>query len=220
MESKRLPLHGQKNYEYAYELAYRLACEQLAKIDDIEQQCHKSGAQYQVIDSKKAVIIQYLNQPCLITLPDIKISLVGSAEEIPIRDKVLILHYFTSAKGTPPANRLIAFRELPEGTVYFPTFSKRTVKPLLDNFGKNPHFLVEAGKKLGGYKVDYGDIAVTINAFSHAPVTIVLWRGDDEFTPQGNILFDATITDYLPTEGITVLCEIITWRLIRYLRGA
>ena len=32
--------------DYAYELAYRIACEQLAGIDDIEQQCLNSGAQY------------------------------------------------------------------------------------------------------------------------------------------------------------------------------
>jgi len=218
MENKRLTLPGQKHYKYAYELAYKLACEQLARIDDIEQQCRKSGAQYQVIDSKKAIVIQYLNQSYLITLPDIEISLMDSAEEVPIRDRVLILHYFTSAKGTPAANRLISFRELPEGGGYSPTFSKRTVKPLVEHFSKEPHLLVDAGEKLGAHKADYGDIAVTINAFSRVPITIILWRGDDEFTPQGSVLFDATISDYLPTEDITVLCETITWRLIRDLR--
>ncbi|GAJ02524.1 unnamed protein product, partial [marine sediment metagenome] len=40
-----------KNYEYGYRLAYELAGEQLANIGDVEQQCLKSGAQYQVIDS-------------------------------------------------------------------------------------------------------------------------------------------------------------------------
>jgi len=216
MENKHLLLPGQKNYE----LAYKLACEQLVKIDDIEQQCRKSGAQYRVIDSKKAIIIQYLNQSYLITLPSIEISLVDSTEKVPVREKVLILHYFTSAKGTPAANRLITFRELPEGSVYSPTFSKRTIQPLLQYFGKDPYLLVDASEKLGGHKADYGDTAVTINAFSHVPITIILWRGDDEFAPQGSIVFDATISDYLPTEDITVLCETITWRLIKYLRGA
>ncbi len=211
-------LPDQKNYEYAYKLAYKLACEKLAKIDDIEQQCRKSDTRYQVVDSKKAIIIQYLNQSYLITLPDIEISLVDSAEEVPIRDKVLILHYFTSAKGTPAAGRLITFRELPEGNVYSPTFSKRTIKPIMDHFGKDPHLLVEISERLGGHKADYGDTAVTISAFGRVPITIVLWQGDDELAPQGNIVFDANIPDYLSTEDITVLCEIITWRLIRHLR--
>jgi len=213
-----LILPDQKNYEFAYKLAYKLACEKLIKIDDVEQQCRKSDSKYQVRDSKEEIIIQYLNQSYLITLPDVEISLVGSAEEVPIRDKVLILHYFTSAKGTPAAGRLITFRELPEGKVYSPTFSNRTIKPLLDNFNKDPNLLVEISKRFGGHKADYGDTAVTINAFSHVPITIVLWQGDAELAPQGNILFDATISDYLPTEDITVLCETITWRLIRHLR--
>ena len=220
MKNSSLSLPEQKNYEYAYSLAYKLACEQLAKIDDIEQQCRKSDAQYQIIDSHPVISLEYLNRSYQITLPDIKLSLANSEEEVPIRDKLLILHYFTLAKGTPPANRLITFRELPEGSTYFPTFSKRTIKPLLDHFGKEPRLLVDVGEKLGGHKADYGDIAVTIDAFSHVPITIVLWQGDDEFAPQGSILFDATISDYLPTEDITVLCETITWRLIRYLREA
>ncbi|GAH05674.1 unnamed protein product, partial [marine sediment metagenome] len=83
-----------------YELAYKLACERLAKIGDIEQQCLKSDARCQVIDSKKVIIIQYLNRLYLITLPEIEISLTDSGGKVPIRDKVLILHYLTSAKGT------------------------------------------------------------------------------------------------------------------------
>ena len=214
MGNKHLPLPNQRNYEYAYELAYKLAGEQLAKIGDIEQQCLKSGARCQVIDSKKVIIIQYLNQSYLVTLPEIEVSLTGSGEKVPTRDKVLILHYLTSAKGSPDTNKLITFKELPEGANYFPTFYKRTIKPLLNHFGKEPRLLVAAAEKLGGHKADYGDVAVTINAFSRVPITIVLWQGDDEFTPQGSIMFDTTISDYLSTEDITVLCETITRRLI------
>ncbi|MFC1978165.1 DUF3786 domain-containing protein [Chloroflexota bacterium] len=218
MENNRLTLPEQKNYDYAHELSYKLAVEQLAGIDDIEQQCRKSGTQYQVVDSKKTIIIQYLNQSYRIALPSSEISSVDSAEKVPIRDKLLILHYLISAKGTPAANRVITFRELPEGIVYSPTFSKRTIKPLLEHFGKEPHRLIDAGEKLGGHKADYGDTAVTINAFSRVPITIILWRGDDEFAPQGSIVFDANISDYLPTEDITVLCGNIAWRLISYLK--
>ena len=209
---------SQKNHEYGYELAYKLACEQLAKINDIEQLCLKSGARYQVIDSKKVIIIEYLNQSYLITLPDIEISLLDSEQDVPLKDKILMLHYLTWAKGTPLANRLIAFKELSEGSNYFPTFSKRAIKPLLGPFGAEPGRLIGAAGKLGGRKADYGDVAVTINAFCRVPITIVLWRGDDEFAPEGSILFDASISDYLSTYDIAELCESIARRLIKRLR--
>ena len=94
MESKRLTLPEQTNYGAAYELAYKLAAEQLAKIDDIEQQCRKSGTQYQVIDSKKTILIQYLHQSYLITLPSI-ISLVDSDGEV----KLLLRGYYQNLVG-------------------------------------------------------------------------------------------------------------------------
>jgi hypothetical protein len=218
MKSSPLPLPNQKNYEYGYKLAYNLACEQLGKVDDVEKQCLKSGARYLVIDSQKLIIVEYLNQSYQITLPDIEISVVGSEVEVPIKDKILILHYLTLAKGVPITNRLIAFKELPEGANYFPTFSKRSIEPLINHFGKQPYLLIDAAGKLGGHKVDYGDAAVTISAFSRVPVTLVLWRGDEEFPPRGNILFDATISDYLSTYDIIVLCETITWKLVKLLR--
>ncbi len=211
-------MSNQQNSEYGYELAYKLAGEQLAKFDNIEQQCLKSGAQYRVIDSQKIIILEYLNQSYQIAFPDIDISLIDSKEEVPIRDKILILHYLTRAKGTPVTNKLTTFRELPEGATYFPTFSKRAIKPLLDHFGREPERLIGAAEKLGGHKVDYGDVAVTINAFSYVPITLVLWRGDGEFPTEGSILFDNTVSDYLSTEDINVLCETISWKLVRYLR--
>jgi hypothetical protein len=210
---------GQKNHEYGYELAYKLAREQLAKVDDIEQRCFKSGVKYQVTDSRQVIIVEYLNKPYQITLPDVDISLPDSEEEVPIKDKILILHYLTQAKGTHTTNKLIAYKELPEGTVYFPTFHKRAIKPLLDYFSQEPQRLIDVAAKLGGYKADYGDVSVTINAFSRVPITLVLWRGDEECPPEGNILFDSTIPDYLTTEDINVLCEAIAWRLVKLLKA-
>ncbi len=218
MESRYFSLPNQRNYEYGHELAYKLACEQLAQLDNIELQCLRSGARCQVIDSQKTITLEYLNQSYQITLPDIDISLIDSEQAVPIRDKILILHYFTQAKGTPVTNKIIAFKELPEGANYFPVFSKRAIKPLLDHFGREPERLIDAAEKLGGYRVDYGDMAVTINAFSYVPITLVLWRGDEEFAPEGSVLFDSTISDYLSTYDIAVLCETISWRLVRYLR--
>jgi hypothetical protein len=56
---------------------------------------------------------------------------------------------------------------------------------------------------------------VNINAFDRVPTTLVLWRGDEELAPNGNILFDSNISDYLSTEDITVLCETIVWKLVK-----
>jgi hypothetical protein len=217
MNNRHFVVPSPKGYDQAYELAYKLAGEQLAKLD-IERQCQRAGAQYQVIHCKTVITVQYLNQTYAVTQPDVEVSLATGAEEVPIRDRILILHYLVGAKGTPPSNRPVTYKELPGGNTYFPTFSKRTTRPILNNFGNEPKLLAEVAKKLGGYRVNQGDVAVTINAFSRVPITIVVWRGDDEFPPEGNILFDANISDYLSSEDITTLCETIVWKMVNYLK--
>lgn len=218
MGSGHSSLPHQGNYESGYTQAYQLACEQLAKIDDIQQQCLRSGARYQEAGSQQTITLAYLNRTYQVTLPDIDVSLTDSAEEVPLRDKILILHYLILAKGTSIADKLITFKELPEGTNYSPSFSKRAIKPLVDRFGNEPHLLIDAAAALGGYKVDYGDGAATINAFPYVPITLVLWRGDEEFPPSGSIMFDATISDYLSAEDISVLCQTISWKLVKSLK--
>ena len=221
MEDRHISLPEQKNYERALAQAQQLALEKLAAIADIQEQCRKSGAQYQLAGSKKTAIIRYLNQPFTISIPEGEIAPADdTSEQLTPRDRLIILHYFLTAKGTPPSGKLVTFRELPEGGVYQPTFAKRTIQPLLANFGKEPHNLLLFSQLMGGYKADYGDTAITINAFARVQVTFVVWQGDEEFASQGNVLFDANITDYLPTEDITVLCEIITWKLVRSLKAS
>jgi len=203
---------------YDLEPAYKLAREQLSEIEDIEQLCLKSGAGYLVTGSQQEIAIEYLNQSYRVTMPNIEILLTDSQEEVSIRDKVLILHYLLSAKGTPIANKLIAFKELPGGDSYSRTFSKRAIEPFVEHFGERPYLLIDIAGELGGHRVAYGDVAVAVDAFSRVPITIVLWQGDEEYPPQGDILFDAAISDYLSTYDITVLCESITWKLVKFSR--
>jgi hypothetical protein len=217
MKNSSLSLPKYKNYEYGYNLAFKLAGEQLLGVD-IKEQCLRSGADYKVVDSKQIITVEFLSQPYQVTLPDVNVSRVGAEAEVPASDKILILHYLTLAKGVPLSGRLIAFQELPEGASYQRTFAKRSIEPLVKYFSPEPERLLELAKRLGGQRVDYGDAAVKINVFKFVPVTLVLWRGDEEFPPRGNILFDATISEYLSTYDITVLCDAIVWRLVRALR--
>ena len=202
---------AKNNKETGHELAYQIAREELAEIRDLKEQCRRCDAQY--LDSREAIIIEYLHKPHLLSIPDFKVSLDGSTEEVPLKDKILILHYLIQAKGTPLTKKMIAYKELPEGANYFPTFYQRAVRPLVQHFGNEPQRLLDAAKNLGGHEADHGDVSITINAFTRVPVTLLLWRGDDEFPPEGNILFDSTISEYLSPEDINVLCETIVGRL-------
>ena len=213
LEGKHITPPDNRNYEYSNNQSFELAKERLNGINDLAALCEKSGTNYDA--STKAITVNYLNSKYVVTLPDLAISIVGSNEDLPIREKILVLHYILTAKGTPLTNNKIAFKELPEGIVYFRTFVQRTIRHIVANFSREPAKLIEAGEKFGGRKADLGDAAVTIDVLPRVPVTFLVWSGDEEFGAEGNILYDSTITDYLPTEDIIVLSETITWKLVR-----
>ena len=208
-------LPGQRDFQYTYGQAYDIARRELAALSDIEGQCRQSGANCLAEGPKKTIVLSYLNEPYQISLPDGAIHRQGSRQPVPLRDKLLILHYFLRAKGSPLSHKLITYKELASGISYYPTFYKRAIKPVVGCFGDRPEALIKAAERLGGRQVDYGDTAVTIDAFSRVPLTWVLWQGDNELPTEGSILFDSTIADYLPTEDIAVLCQAIAWKLVR-----
>ena len=69
---------------------------------------------------------------------------------------------------------------------------------------------------LGARPGTVGDASLIIDAFTRVPISVILWQGDDELNSEVNLLFDANILDYLTSEDVTIVCEIITWRLINY----
>lgn len=198
---------------YGYELAFQLAVERLAEIKDIEQQCRRCGVRY--LKPEKTISLDYLNRTYLITYPEASVARRDSQEDVSLVDKILLLHYVTQAKGTPLSGQLISFKELPDAPGYFPTFYKRAINPLVTYFGNEPERLLEMAEAVGGRKADYGDVSATITALNMVPLTLALWKGDAEFSPEGTIMFDRSITDYLPTEDIIILCERTSWRLVK-----
>jgi hypothetical protein len=214
-----ISLPDQKNYEMAYGLAFKIASEKLSNIVNLEEQCRKSDSICQIDGLNRFITLKYLNHTYQVKLPEMNISLQHSNQPVELRDKLLILHHLTLAKGTPLSNLLIAYQELREGATYYPTFVKRAVRPLIEYFGQFPEKLLDVSVKLGSLKAAYGDVAVTIPAFSRVPITLILWRGDEEFPPNANILFDSTILDYLSAEDVNVLCQTITWYLVNSLEA-
>jgi len=215
MENQHIQVPDYKDYEYPLSQAYKIACAQLSGIKDIAQKCRISGLECKEMERGWEIAVSYLGQSCKITFPDIDVL---SEVPVPLREKILIMHYFLKADGIPLSGKIITFRELPEGKVYLRTFAKRTTNHLVKFFGEEPELLLKTAGKLGGSRTDYGDVGVIIPAFKYVPLTFVIWKGDNEFPPEANILFDSTITDYLSTEDLIVLCEIITWKMVGFLK--
>lgn len=195
-----------------YKVAFGLAKEKLLQ-SDIQERCAKSGAIY--TPAEGLIELPFINRTCRIRLPEVTFDPLEDGTELRLPDQILILHYLNTASGVPLSNEMIAFGQIPDGTFYVPAFRKRSMDGLVSVFGKKPDALLEAAKRIGGRPADYGDVAVMFRVLPRVPVTFVLWRGDEEFPPSGNVLFDSTISQYLPTEDVAVLTGMVVSHLCR-----
>lgn len=203
-----------------YREAFRLASSELARVN-LHRICSLSGATcIEDTNGRPALSISFINQEHLVRVePEVDVVLSGSNESVPLAEKILILHYLLTARGVSVKSNLITFREIPEGSFYYSAFIKRALEPLTKTFGAEPQRLLDCGSKLGAVADELGDVSITFKPLPRVPVTIVLWGGDDELPPEGNILFDESIVSYLPTEDIAVLSGMIVYRLIRINRS-
>ncbi len=167
-------------------------------------------------EEKKLFNVTCMGKGFEVTYPEGKISNINDKnEEVPLIWKILILHYLCGAKGTPLQEKMISYKELPGGSIYIEPFNKRTLKPFLKIFGNCPKMILEIGKKFNGKPADFGDYSITINSLPNVPITYVIWEGDDEFPPSGNVLFDASAPDYLHTEDFAYLASFTVYEMAK-----
>ena len=53
------------------------------------------------------------------------------------------------------------------------------------------------------------EFSIVLDVFDSVPILITLWRGDEEFSPEVNIIFDKSIKDIFCTEDIVILAEFV-----------
>jgi hypothetical protein len=196
-----------------YKAAVALAVSQLQKTNPKRLEA-ATGAQHFVEDTAEGLIVPYFGQGRRISWPEVTVTRVGAPKEISLPEQILILHYLLHASGEPLSGRSIDFREVPEGGFYWSAFVSRAKTPLLQVFGQDLKLYLKVAESMGGQRQSLGDAAALFLAFPRVPITHVLWGGDEEFTPEANILFDATIPSYFPTEDIAALSGASVYRLM------
>jgi len=119
----------------------------------------------------------------------------------------------TESKKSGTEEKLVGFNQLPEGSFYNPAFSGRVERQFIDFFGEEPEKLKWAAERLGGVEITFGDVGVRISFLPKVSISFVLWKGNDEFPPNGKILFNSNIISYLSTEGIVIASEMLLNKL-------
>jgi hypothetical protein len=198
-----------------YKKALEIGKEEISKKNPLHL-CRVSGCQFiEKANEPNSIQIKFLNRMVTISWPDL-IFTRDSDKEITIKEKILILHYLNNAKKEDLTGELIAYQEIPSARFYLSAFNARSRDPFIDAFSDNPDKLPVVAQALFAAQIaSMGDVSVTIQAFPKIPITLIIWRGDEEFPPNGTILFDSSIKDnLLSAEDISELVSMIVYPLI------
>lgn len=160
----------------------------------------------------------FLGMSIQVSWPDLEVRRSDLLEEVPIQQQVLILHYLEGAwqsKGPPLTGDWMAFQDVPDGRFYHDAFQRRAKIPLLQGFGREPGRLEELARTAyAAERIDLGDVSMAVSALPMIRAALVLWAGDEEFPPEGNILFDRNTASYFSAEDIAWLAGMIVYPLV------
>lgn len=198
-----------------YKKAAELAREEI-KGTDPKRLADHGGAVFETDSQGRAILtLEFLNRKTTVAWPDLDIFFSGTNEEVPIQQQVLLLHYLSGVAGSQTTGEWIAYQEIPDGRFYLDAFLRRAKVPMVHAFGDRPELLVKlAISTYGARQFDHGDFSVLIRALPMVPVALILWQGDDEFSPEGTILFDRSISGILSAEDIAWLAGMIIYPLV------
>jgi hypothetical protein len=174
-----------------------------------EQLSFRSGAQYE----NGIIRLSYWESLIIIDWPELDMR---DSDETPLSifDKTMIMYYLKTADGAEMADRWIGFRELPDGGFYNQAFQGYSGDRLARFFGDEPENLVGASARINGTRLPaLADFAFAFQPLPRIRLAAVLWPGDDEFPSKASILFDASSSHYLTTDGLALLGSGLVRRL-------
>lgn len=171
----------------------------------------KAWSELENVAKDKNFSVRFLSDKYEIDLKKKRVLSLSDNIKVQNYISILILHFLLQKlKGLPLLKEeWISFKQLEGGLAYYSAFKKRAIEPIVRKYGADPGALFESTKRFGARKTRLADASIIIEVFDGVPVLITLWKGDREFGPEANILFDKSIEDIFCTEDVAVLAGII-----------
>jgi len=197
-----------------YQLARQLAIENLRR-SDLADRAFRSGGHYQGgRETGERIGLKYLGRDLIFSFPAGTIT-ASPGDPVSLREEIFILHYLENASGIPLTGNWISFSEIPGGAFYYPVFAQRCQAALVRTFGNNSESLRSWITTGQAENLGLGDVGLRLGVLPRVPLGLLIWRGDEEFSAEGKVLFDSSVSQYLPLEDIVVLAETVVWKLAK-----
>ncbi len=116
--------------------------------------------------------------------------------------RLSILRYLIHAVDIPFSGQLVRPSDLPGGDIFLRGTHVLPLDKIAAYFSGSFNEFLRIGESLGGTQLAYGDISLKLFPFPRVPVVLIVWAGDEEFSPISSLLFDASCQSHLSTDII------------------
>jgi hypothetical protein len=167
--------------------------------------CQQASVQYDFVANK--FVMQSFGQEIVI---DVSSFTVSSSSQLGERILHRLGHFFDlaclwylgKAKNIPLSGKLVSPASISGGEIFQKGTHVLPLDQIAEQYGNDLEGFYSKGEELGGQQQKHGDASLLLSPFPRVPVTIILWRGDDEFPARADMFFDATCEQHLPTDVI------------------
>jgi Domain of unknown function (DUF3786) len=175
----------------------------------------RTGATYQAIGPGRGEFrLSLFDSPAILTHPGL-IGFDAKDNELPLPVQAVLAYYLYTSDGAPLSRQWVSFADLPDGRMYNPAFQGYSGDELVKAFGLDVEGFKLACEKCGGAATPVGDAAFIFYALPRLPLLVNYWCGDEDFPSSCKILFDSSVSHYLPTDVCAILGSMLTHRILK-----
>lgn len=185
--------------------------QQLLELDG-PQTARRANCQY--IDNPKSYLITLLNSEYTVNLSGKQVLSTQDRSPAGFIEELCILAYLINSQDLPAAGKLTPPQALPGGEFFFRGPHKLNTDKLEKAFGQNPERLYDVTDRFTAKRYKFGDAAIELYVLPRIPLTIVIWRGDDEFPARASILFDQTAASQLLLDALWAAANLAIKKVI------
>ncbi|MCS6908136.1 MAG: DUF3786 domain-containing protein [Anaerolineales bacterium] len=187
---------------------------ELAQRNPLELAVNTATVYQPLAEGRGQFCFSYWQKETALSYPAFLATSVPDQNELGIAHQALILYYFLTARPRPLVEKWISFAELPDGRFYNRAFQGYTGRLLGRHFSNQLNRMEEAVRACGGSPYPFANQAYLFWVLPRVPLLLVYWEGDEDFPANYQILFDASIDSYLPTDACAIAGSMLTRKLI------
>jgi hypothetical protein len=188
---------------------------QLARLDPFET-AQRALCNYTIDSSCYSSTL--LNCPFVVNMADktaYRLKGNTASESVGFLELLCILTYLIHAKKMPLANKLVGPQAFPNGEFFFRGPHQLPNGKIAKAFGPKPEQLYDIAGRFNAQQCEFGDASIQLYVLPRLPLTVVVWRQDQEFAARGSILFDQTASDQLPLDALGAAVNLMVEAVVK-----